>query len=84
MADETTVPASLFARNLKRYSERAQAGDIVNVTNHGRVVGGYLSVSELEHFKCLKRREREILIVGKLQDDAIDAIAAAEYDTGPT
>lgn len=35
------------------------------------------------HYGRLKRREREVLIVGALPDDAVAAIEAAEYGKGP-
>ena len=49
------------------------------VTSHDRVVGGYLSASELEHYEKLKARERQVLMVGALSDDIIADIEAAEY-----
>lgn len=83
MADTTTVPATEFARNFGRYQDQALAGEVVKVTSHGRVVGGYLSAKELEHFERLKRREREVLVVGALPDDVVEDIAAAEYGAEP-
>lgn len=83
MPEKTIVPASEFARNFGRYREHALTGDIVRVSSHGRVVGGYLSAKELEHFERLKRREREVLVVGELPDDVVEDITAAEYDAEP-
>lgn len=77
------VPASEFARNFGRYQDEALTGEIVRVSSHGRVVGGYLSAQALEHFERLKRREREVLIVGELPDDVIADIEAAEYGVEP-
>lgn len=82
MADTVTVPATEFARNFGRYQDEALGGATVMVTSHGRVVGGFISASEVEHFERLKRREREILRVGALPDDVIEDIAAAEYGVG--
>ena len=83
MADVKTVPATEFARNFGRYQDQALSGEIVRVTSHGRVVGGYLSAKELEHFERLKRRESEVLIVGELPDDVIEDISKAQYDVTP-
>ena len=51
MASEMTVPASEFSRNFGRYQDEAQSGKTITVTSHGRVVGGWLSPRELEHFR---------------------------------
>lgn len=82
--DDITVPATEFARNFGRYQDRAHAGEVIKVTSHGRVVGGYLSEKELRHYERLKLREREILIVGDLPDDVVADIEMAEHDKAPT
>lgn len=79
MMSARTVPANEFARNFGRYQDEAISAGIINVTSHGRVVGAYLSAAELEHFECLKRRECEVLKIGKFDDDTLAAIEAAEY-----
>lgn len=83
MHTEKTVSASEFARNFGRYRDDATSGQIVNVTSHGRIIGGFLSASQLEDYYRLKRREQENLIVGNLPDDAVSAIEDAEYDKAP-
>jgi hypothetical protein len=83
MPTEKTVTASEFARNFGRYRDEAAAGDVVNVTIRGRIVGGFLSARRLEEYRRLKRRERENLVVGELPDDVIADIEAAEYDKAP-
>jgi prevent-host-death family protein len=73
------IPASEFARNFGRYQDQAMAGGVVRVSSHGRIVGGFLSPAELDRFERLKRREREVLVVGALPEDVAADIAAAEY-----
>jgi hypothetical protein len=51
----------------------------VKVTRHGRVIGGFLSSHDLEHFERLKRRERQVHVAGEIPVDIIDAITTAEY-----
>lgn len=80
---EKNVTASEFARNFGRYRDEAAAGDIVNVTIRGRVIGGFLSARQLEEFKRLKSQQRTNYIVGELPDDIIADIEAAEYDKAP-
>lgn len=79
MPQPKIVPASDFSRNFGKYQDEALSAGIISVTSHGRVVGAYLSVMELEHFERLKRREREVLKVGELDDETLAAIETAEY-----
>lgn len=76
------VPASEFSRNFGRYQDQAMTGGVVRVSSHGRIVGGFLSPQELDRYERLKRREREVMIVGALPDDVTADIAAAEYGAG--
>ena len=79
MTDDTTVPATAFARNFAHYQDEAIRAKVIVVTSHDRVVGGYLSASELARYERLKARERQTLRVGDLDAEAIAAIEAAEY-----
>lgn len=83
MADILRVPATTFSRGFARYQDEAITEKLIEVTSHGRVIGGYLSASELEHYKSLKRREREILVVGELDDETVADIEAAQYGVVP-
>lgn len=76
------ISASEFVRSFGRIQDEAHQ-EVVRVTSHGRVIGGYLSASDLEHFDRLKRREREVFVVGDLPDDLVADIEAAEYGVGP-
>ncbi len=83
MSNNITVRATDFSRNFAKYQDEAIAAKVIAVTSHGRVIGAYLSANELAHYELLKRREREVLMVGKLDDDAIAAIEIAEYGHAP-
>jgi len=83
MADTRTVPATEFSRNFARYRDEAIEARVINVTSHGRVIGAYLSASEAAHYEQLKRRERQVLVVGDLPEDVVAAIQAAEYGVEP-
>ncbi|WHO75462.1 hypothetical protein [Rhizobium sp. BT03] len=83
MAQILRVPATTFSRSFARYQDEALSEKVIEVTSHGRVIGGYLSASELEHYKSLKRREREVLIVGELDEDTISDIENAQYGIAP-
>jgi len=83
MASDLPVRATDFSRNFAKYQDEAIQKGVIVVTSHDRVVGGYLSASELARYEKLKAREREVLIVGALDDDAIADIESAEYDAPP-
>jgi PHD/YefM family antitoxin component YafN of YafNO toxin-antitoxin module len=76
----TSVRATEFSRNFARYQDEAISAKVIVVTSHDRVVGGYLSASELAHYEKLKARERQVLKVGELNDEAVAEIEAARYD----
>jgi len=83
MPQEITVRASDFARHFAKYQDEAISAKVISVTSHGRVVGAYLSAQELAHYEALKRRASEVLRVGALDDDTVEAIEAAEYGVEP-
>jgi hypothetical protein len=78
-----SVPASEFSRDFGRYQDEAAASGVVRVSRDGRIVGAFLSPRELERFERLKRREREVLVVGALPDDLVADVEAAEYGVPP-
>jgi len=78
--NEISVAATEFSRHFGKYQDDAFGIDVVKVTSHGRVVGAYLSARELDHFETtMKRREREVFVVGQLPADMVTDIEAAEY-----
>jgi hypothetical protein len=78
-ASEIAVRATDFVRNFARYQDEAIRAKVIVVKSHDRIVGGYLSADELANYERLKAREREVLVVGALDDEAIAHIEAAEY-----
>ena len=80
---DNTVPATTFARNFARYKDEAIKEHIIVVTSHDRVIGGFLSASELENYRRLKARERQVLRIEDLSDDDIALIESAEYGAEP-
>ncbi len=77
-----TISATEFVRNFGRYQDEAHH-EVVRVTSHGRVVGGYLSAADLTEFERLKRHARQVFVVGELPDDIVADLAAAEYGIAP-
>jgi hypothetical protein len=82
-AETMVVDATKFARGFGRYQHEANMVDVIEVRSHGHVIGGYLSAKELQHYRRLKRREREVLVVGQLPDEVIADLEAAEYGAEP-
>lgn len=80
---EKVIPAAEFARNFGRYRDEALSGRIVRVTSHGRLIGGFLSEAQLQDYERLRRREREVLRIGDLDDETAAAIETAEYGVAP-
>jgi hypothetical protein len=72
------VDATTFRRDFGRYQDEAHR-EPVKVTSHGRIVGGFLSSRDLDHFERLKRRERQVYVAGDIPEDIVNAIEAAEY-----
>ena len=83
MTRPANVSASEFVRNFGRYQDQAIREKVIVVTSYNRVVGGYLSAEELEHYERLKAREREVLKVGELDDETIAEVASAGYGAEP-
>lgn len=77
------VTATEFSRNFARYQDEAIEAKVIHVTSHGRVIGAYLSAREAERYEHLKRRERQLLVVGELPEDVVADIEAAEYGAAP-
>lgn len=73
-----TVEATRFRRDFGRYQDEAHR-EIVTVTSHGRVIGGFLSAHELEHYQRLKQRERQVFRIEDAPEELVEAIGKAEY-----
>ena len=73
-----TVEATRFRRDFGRYQDEAHR-EVVTVTSHGRVIGGFLSAHELAHYQRLKRRERQVFRIEDAPEELIEAIGKAEY-----
>jgi hypothetical protein len=79
MAQTLKVSATEFARKFTTYRERVQVAGVIEITAHDRTIGGFLSAAELSHYQDMKRREREVIRVGEMDDDTMALILNAEY-----
>ena len=79
MASAIQVSATEFSRGFGKYRDEAFSTDVIEVTSHGRVIGGYLSAKELERYHRLKDRERQVLRLEDIDEALLAEIEAAEY-----
>ncbi len=70
------VTAAEFQRHFGRYQDEALKQP-VSITRNGRE---RLVVLAVEEYQRLKRRDREVLLVGELSDADLAAIATTEMD----
>jgi hypothetical protein len=73
-----TVDATTFRLDFRRYRDKVHH-EPVKMTSHGRVIGGFLSSHDLEHYEQLKRLERQVYVADELPGELIEAIEKAEY-----
>ncbi|RJF80694.1 type II toxin-antitoxin system Phd/YefM family antitoxin [Oleomonas cavernae] len=74
-----TVPATEFIRRPGRYKDAAKHEPIA-VTSHGVPEVYLLSPAEYEHYRLLKRREREAFHLKELPEEFVRAILTAPID----
>ena len=73
------VSVSDFVENIDRHLNEARAGQPALIESHGKLVGAFISIEQLVEFQRLKRRETEVLKIGELPEDLVQAIEAARY-----
>lgn len=79
MAYAIRVSATTFAKEFGKYSDEAKASGGVEVTSHGRPIGAYISLKELENYERLKSKERRAIHVKDMDDEMLAAIMGSEY-----
>jgi hypothetical protein len=72
-------PTIVRAADVSRHQSEAIAAKVIYVTEHDQIVGAYYPADELDHHRSLKAREREVLIVGELDDETIADVTVAEF-----
>jgi hypothetical protein len=57
---------------------------VVEVRDHGELVGGFLSRQELEHYRNLVSREVEVFRAGEFPEDIVSALedSRSQYGVG--
>jgi hypothetical protein len=73
------VSATEFARNIAKFQHSVHK-EPVEVTNHGRTAGFFLSPEEFAEYKNLKAKARKVLLVGNLPDDKLKELQNTTMD----
>ncbi|EIM26642.1 type II toxin-antitoxin system Phd/YefM family antitoxin [Microvirga lotononidis] len=73
------VTATEFARNIAKFQHSVHK-EPVEVTNHGRTAGFFLSPEEFAEYAYLKAKARKVLLVGNLTEDKVKEIQNTTMD----
>ncbi|WCJ63968.1 hypothetical protein [Agrobacterium tumefaciens] len=79
MAQTIRVPATEFARKFTTFREQVQLAGVIEVTAHNRTIGAFLSAAELNHYREMQRRERDVIKVNEMDEGTMASIMNAEY-----
>lgn len=79
MADPMRVSATKFSRSFARYQDEAHTVGVIEVTSHERVIGGYLSATELENYRRLKKKEREVVLFSEFDEEMLSELKNARW-----
>ncbi|MCF6367861.1 type II toxin-antitoxin system Phd/YefM family antitoxin [Rhizobium halophilum] len=79
MAQARRVTATEFTRSFGKYRDEALSAEVIEVTSHGRVIGGYLGAKELAHYQRLKEKEREVIRIADFDEEMLAELGSSEY-----
>ena len=79
MADVLKVSATKFSRGFAHYQDEAHSAGVIEITSHDRVIGGYLSAKELENYRRLKSKEREVVTFDEFDEDMLSDIKNTKW-----
>ncbi|WP_322883879.1 type II toxin-antitoxin system Phd/YefM family antitoxin [Microvirga lotononidis] len=65
---------------MTRWARRVPKAEPVEVTNHGRTAGFFLSPDEFADYTSLKAKARKVLLVGNLTEDKVKEIQNTTMD----
>ena len=54
--------------------QQAPRARVIEVREHGQILGGFLSATELERYRNLVRRDVEVFRAGEFPDDVVAAL----------
>jgi len=69
MSQTLAVKSTDFSRQFARFTSEAISKGVIEVENHNRLVGAFLSPTEYENYQRLKMRERQVSLVSELPED---------------
>jgi len=73
--------ADFTSEVIRREASRAR---VIEVREHGEILGGFLSAGELERYRELVRRDVEVFRAGEFPDDIVAALeeSAGKFGVG--
>ncbi|HVC61034.1 MAG TPA: hypothetical protein VND19_11830 [Acetobacteraceae bacterium] len=79
-----TIEAAEVTREFVRH--RASKLRVIEVREHGEVLGGFLSRQELEHYRTLVSREVAVFRAGEFPEEIVTALedSRGKYGVGVT
>lgn len=77
------VQATEFARQFPKMKEDVREYGLIEVCNHKRMVGAFISPTVLEELEMLRRRKRELTRIEDADDRFFEALdnSIATFDT---
>ncbi len=79
MSEVNPVKATEFSRKFAHYTSEAAVRGVVEVENHSRLVGAFLSPIEYANYQRWKSRERQVSLVADLPEDVKALLIDARY-----
>ncbi|ESQ91219.1 hypothetical protein ABAC460_06555 [Asticcacaulis sp. AC460] len=73
------VKATDFSRKFAQYTTEAAIKGVVEVENHNRLIGAFLSPAEYANYQLWKARERQVSLVNELPDEVKKLLVEAKY-----
>jgi hypothetical protein len=71
-ASPATIDIADFTSDVIR--REARRTRVIEVRDHGQLLGGFLSATELERYRNLVRRDVEVFRAGEFPDDVVAAL----------
>lgn len=79
MSQTTLVKATDFSRKFAHYTTEAAIKGVLEVENHNRLIGAFLSPAEYANYQLWKSRERQVSLTSELPDEAKALLLDAKY-----
>jgi hypothetical protein len=79
MSHATLVNSTDFSRKFAHYTTEAAIKGVLEVENHNRLIGAFLSPAEYANYQLWKSRERQVSLLTELPDEVKRLLVEAKY-----